>query len=64
MSRSKPLSVPREFAENFEVVAEHFRLREMGEYDLAKRLAREDLDNAVPCYAALAGDIRRMEVEL
>ena len=59
MSHSKPVSVPREFAENFERVAEHFQLRELGEYELAKKVAREDIENAVPCYAAMAAQIDR-----
>lgn len=56
-------SVPRVFAENFELVAARYRLAERGEYKVAKRVARADLPAAIIAYAVLAAEIRRGEAE-
>lgn len=56
MSASKRAT--REFVSDFELVATHYQLRELGEYETAKQVARNDLDNAVPCFAAMAAHIR------
>ena len=58
MSVSKPQIVPREFAENFELVAAHYDLKAIGEYETAKAAARADLPNAITCYSAIAAEIR------
>lgn len=56
MSASK--AVPRQFIADFELVAAHYNLRQLGEYETAKAAARTDLDNAIPTFAALASEIR------
>lgn len=56
MSTSKK-TVSKQFADDFEAVATHYKLRECGEYEAAKEAARRDLDNAATCYAALAREI-------
>ena len=57
MSNSKYVS--RQFVQDFELVAAHYNLKELGEYETAKDLARNDLENAVICYSELAKDIRK-----
>ena len=47
------------FQQDFELVAEHFRLREHGEYDQALDAAKLDKVGAVRCYAAIAASLRR-----
>ncbi len=49
--------VSKTFAANFEVVAAHYRLKELGEIEEAKNAAREDIENAEVCYALLAKEI-------
>lgn len=56
MSASKPLVVPKQFADDFEAVAIRYNLRDLGEYETAKQAARQDLESAVVCFAALAGE--------
>ena len=51
--------VPRQFAADFALVATHYQLRELDEYETAKQAARNDLDNAIVCYAALAKEIQQ-----
>ena len=51
------LAVPPKFVKDFEAVAAHYNLKALGEYDQAKAAARADLDSAIPCFAALAGEI-------
>jgi hypothetical protein len=53
--------VSRAFAEDFEIVAKHYGLRELGEYETAKAIARNDLENAIPCYAEMAKFVRAVE---
>ncbi len=57
MSVSK-VSTSREFVADFELVAEHYKLRELGEYDLAKDAARRDMENAINTFSELAKEIR------
>lgn len=52
-------SVPRQFVDDFETVATRYNLRELGEYFQAKDAARNDLENAITCYAKLAEEIRK-----
>ena len=47
------------FQQNFKLVAEHFRLREHGEYEQALEVAKLDKAGAVRCYAAIAAILRR-----
>ena len=47
----------KKFVTDFETVAAHYRLKEIGEYDQAKAAARADLDAAITTYAAMAKDI-------
>jgi hypothetical protein len=47
-------AVPRKFRDDFELVAHHYRLRELGEYELAKQAARDDLETAIVTFARLA----------
>lgn len=49
---------PRQFAEDFELVAEHYQLREHGEYERAKAAARDNMQNAITCYTAIANRLR------
>ena len=58
MRDSRPLIVPREFVDNFEIVATHYKLRELGEYEAAKLAARGDMENAITTFASLAKEIR------
>lgn len=48
----------RQLVEDFEVVAEHYGLRELGEYDIAKGIARDDMNSAMVCFHDLANKIR------
>lgn len=50
----------RQFVDDFEVVANYYGLHESGEYELAKQVARDDLENAVPCYARMAELVRAL----
>lgn len=52
------VKVSKQFFDDFELVAAHYELKKHGEYDLAKDLARKDLDNAIVCYAAMAKQLR------
>lgn len=52
------LRVPQQFVTDFELVAEHYQLREHGEYEQAKQAARDNLENAITCYAAIAASLR------
>lgn len=47
-----------EFVADFIVVAKHYLLEELGELELAKQMARDDMANAEICYSALANEIR------
>lgn len=49
---------PRQFVEDFELVAMHYGLHERGEYEIAKEAASSDLDSATVTFAALAAEIR------
>lgn len=49
---------PRQFHEDFEIVATHYKLRELGEYDAAKQAARDNLESAITTYATLSNEVR------
>ena len=51
-------AAPRQFHEDFELVANHYGLRAIGDYETAKAAARADLDNAIITFASLASEIR------
>ena len=46
------------FYSDFELVATHYKLREIGEYEEAKEAAKNDLPNARICYHAIANSLR------
>lgn len=50
-------SVPRQFVKDFEKVAAHYKLKELGEYDEAKAAARNNIDAAIVCYSQMAKEI-------
>lgn len=50
--------VSKQFADDFELVTNAYKLKELGEYELAKEVARNDLENAIPCFAEMAKQIR------
>lgn len=58
MLTSSQVVVSKQFVDDFELVADFYKLRECGEYDMAKKNAREDLENAIPCFAEQAENIR------
>lgn len=39
---------------DFEAVATRYNLRELGEYEEARNIARNDLDSAIECFTAMA----------
>lgn len=47
------------FQADFELVAEHFRLREHGEYEQALEVAKMDKAGAIRCYASIAASLRK-----
>lgn len=47
------------FQADFELVAAHYKLRELGEYEQALECAKNDVANAKICYAAIAASLRR-----
>lgn len=51
---SKRVSVSKTFADDFEAVAARYNLRELGEYEDAKKAARRDIESAETCFAAIA----------
>lgn len=53
--------VPPQFVDDFELVAKHYKLKEMGEYDLAKDVARQDIEQAIIAFASVAAQIRSTE---
>lgn len=57
----KSVLVNKQFADDFEVVADHYGLKHIGEYLIAKDAARSDLENAMLTYAALAEEIKQQE---
>jgi len=49
---------PKQFVDDFELVADHYKLKDSDEYKLAKSIAKADMKSAIPCYASLANEIR------
>jgi hypothetical protein len=58
MPVSRRVTVTQQFSDDFELVATRYNLRELGEYELARNAARNDLDSAIACFAALADEVR------
>lgn len=59
MSVSNPVIVTKQFADDFELVANYYGLKHIGEYLEAKDAARNDLENAIITYAHLASEVRK-----
>jgi len=57
-AKSTETRVSREFLKQFDLVARHYRLAELGELEEAKAAARGDMESAEKCFAALAAEIR------
>lgn len=57
-----PVIAPKSFADDFELVAAHYGLRELGEYEAAKSAARANLEEAIAMFAELANEIREGNV--
>lgn len=49
------------FKDDFELVAEFYKLRECGEYEHALDIAKRDVVGAKRCYHAIANSLRREE---
>jgi hypothetical protein len=56
--QSNRVAVPPRFVADFELVAAHYNLKALGEYDQAKQAARNDMENAIVCFASLAAEIK------
>lgn len=59
MSAGNRVTVSKQFVADFEAVAAHYNLRELGEYETAKIAARQDLEAAQEAFAAIAAEIRK-----
>lgn len=49
---------PKGFKDDFELVANHYQLRECGEYDLAVKMCKDNPENCIRCYTAIANSLR------
>lgn len=56
------MRVSREFKANFDLVAKHYRLAELGELDDAKDAVRRDPEGAHACFAAMGAWVRQQAV--
>jgi len=54
----------RQLVQDFDLVAEHYGLKELGEYDEARQAARNDIESAKICFAAMAAKIRQSNLEV
>lgn len=54
---SATVMVSKQFADDFELVAVRYNLRELGEYEEAKDAARRDIENAKVCFNAIVREI-------
>lgn len=57
MSNSN-IYVPPEFIKDFELVADYYKFKEAGDYQIAKDMVKSDLDNAIIAYREMASEIR------
>lgn len=53
------VKVPRQFMDDFETVADFYRLKELGEYDTAKAAVKRDTQAAIVTFARLADVVRK-----
>ena len=58
MSDSNSVSVPRAFVADFECVAKHYKLEELGELADAKAAVKRDLENAIISFEVMATECR------
>lgn len=56
--------VSREFKANFDLVARHFNLVDMGELEAAKEAVRRDYESAATCFEAMGAWVRAQAVEV
>lgn len=56
---AEAVRVSKQFAEDFELVATHYRLKELGEYEISKECARRDPENAAISFALMASEIKQ-----
>lgn len=59
MRISERVTVSKQFVSDFEAVATRYKLRELGEYEAARNIARNDLDSAIECFTSMANAIRK-----
>ena len=59
MSDGNRVTVSKQFVADFEAVALRYNLRELGEYEAARNIARNDLDSAIECFTSMANAIRK-----
>lgn len=58
---SKEIFVPRQFIDDFAIVAEHFDLKELGQYEEAKKAAKSDMQNAITSFRLLAEELAPLD---
>jgi hypothetical protein len=56
---TSPVQATRAFKADFDLVARHYHLSELGELETAKQCARADMSNAIISYSAMAKEIRK-----
>lgn len=56
---TETVKVPKQFMDDFETVADFYRLKELGEYDTAKAAVKRDTQAAIVTYSRLADAVRR-----
>lgn len=56
---TETVKVPKQFMDDFETVADFYRLKELGEYDTAKAAVKRDTANAIVTFARLADAVRK-----
>lgn len=52
------MRVSKQFKADFDLVARHFNLAELGELEDAKDAVRRDPEGAMACFAAMGADLR------
>lgn len=62
MSVSNSVSVPKQFVADFECVAKHYKLEELGELADARAAVKRDTANAIITFARLAEAVRKGNV--
>lgn len=59
---NETVKVPKQFADDFDCVAKHYRLDELGERADARAAALRDLENAIVAFERMAGAVRKGNV--